>query len=324
MKRREFLALLGGAAAGFPLAARAQQPAKILKLGVLLYSTPQNDPQRKALQQGLGDLGYVEGKNIAVEYRYAEDKAERLPGLAAELVRLKPDVLFPLGGDVAPFVSKATQSIPIVFVMSADPLQLGLVASLARPGGNATGFTFLQDELASKRLELLKEVAPRVSRVAFLWNPDHPDNEMQAAQRAAAALGVHLQPVEIRGPGDLDGALRAVTPASVDALYVVSSRQMLAGLPRIVEFATTAKMPLAGGWGAWAQAGGLLSYGPNVAEIVRNAATYVDKIFKGAKPGDLPVQQPTRFELVINLKTAKTLGLAVPESFLLRADRVIE
>jgi len=200
---------------------------------------------------------------------------------------------------VAPFVSKATQTIPIVFVMSADPLQLGLVASVARPGGNTTGFTFLQDELASKRMELLKEVAPRISRVAFLSNPDHPDNELRVAQRAATALGVQLQPIDMRGPGDLDGALQAVTQASVDALYVVASRQR-------------------------AQAGGLLSYGPNVGEVVRNAATYVDKIFKGARPGDLPVQQPTRFELLINLRSARALGLSIPESFLLRADKVIE
>ena len=324
MKRREVITGFGAVAASWPFAVRAQPSGKIPRLGVLLYSTPQNDPQRVALQQGLAALGYVDGQNISVEYRYAEDKPERLAGLAAELVRLKPDVLFPLGGDVTPFVSTATQTIPIVFVMSADPVQLGIVASHARPGGNATGFTFLQDELAAKRLELLKEVAPRMSRVAFLWNPDHPDNELQAAQRAASALAVHLQPIEMRGPDDLEGALQAVTQASADALYVVSSRQMVASLRRIVEFATTSKVPLAGGWGAWAQAGGLLSYGPNVAEVVRNAATYVDKILKGAKPGDLPVQQPTRFELLINQRTAKALGLAIPPSLLVRADKVIQ
>ena len=294
------------------------------RLGVLLYSTPQDDPQARALEEGLRDLGYIDGPNISIEYRFAEGKVERLPDLAADLVRLKPDVLFPIGGDVAPFVSKATQTIPIVFVMSADPLQLGLVASVARPGGNATGFSFLQDELASKRLELLKEVAPRISRVAFLSNSDHPDNELRVARRAATALGVHLQPIEMRGPSDLDGALQAVTQASVDAFYVVASRQTVASLPRIVNFATKNELPLAGGWGAWAQAGGLLSYGPNVGEIVRNSASYVDKIFKGAKPGDLPVQQPTRFELVINLRSAKALGLSIPKSFLLRADKVLE
>jgi putative ABC transport system substrate-binding protein len=276
------------------------------------------------LQQGLRDHGYIDGQNISIDYRFAEGKAERLPDLAADLVRLKPDGLFVIGGDVAPFVSKATQTIPIVFVMSADPLQLGLVATLARPGGNATGFTFLQDKLASKRLELLKEVAPRISRVAFLSNPDHPDNELRVAQRAATTLGVHLEPIEMRGPNDLNGALQAITKASIDALYVVASRQTVASLPHIVNFATKNELPLAGGWGAWAQAGGLLSYGPNVGEVVRNSVTYVDKIFKGAKAGDLPVQQPTRFELLVNLRSAKALGLSISESFLLRADKVIE
>ena len=324
MQRRELMAIIGTAAAAWPLVARAQQPAKKPRLGVPLYSTPEEDAQAKALREGLRELGYVDGQNISVEYRFAEGKPERLGDLAADLVRLKPDVLFPIGGDVAPFVSKATQTIPIVFVMSADPLQLGLVASFARPGGIATGFTFLQDALASKRLELLKEVAPRISRVAFLSNPDHPDNELRVAQQAATALGVHLQPIDMRGPGDLDGALQTITKVSVDALYVVASRQTVASLPRIVDFATKNELPLAGGWGAWAQAGGLLSYGPNVGEVVRNAATYVDKIFKGAKPGDLPVQQPTRFELLINLRSAMALRLSIPESFLLRADKVIE
>ncbi len=323
MRRRTFIAVLGAVAA-WPVATRAQQAARIPRLGVLLYSTPQDDPQARTLQQGLRDHGYIDGQNISIEYRFAEGRAERLPDLAADLVRLKPDGLFVIGGDVAPFVSKATQTIPIVFVMSADPLQLGLVATLARPGGNATGFTFLQDELASKRLELLKEAAPRISRIAFLSNPDHPDNELRIAQRAATTLGVHLEPIEMRGPGDLDGALQAITKASVDALYVVASRQTVASLPRIVDFATKNELPLAGGWGAWAQAGGLLSYGPNVSEVVRNATTYVDKILKGAKPGDLPVQQPTRFELLVNLRSAKSLGLSIPKSFLLRADMVIE
>jgi putative ABC transport system substrate-binding protein len=239
-------------------------------------------------------------------------------------VHSKPDVLFPIGGEVTPFVSKATRTIPIVFVMSADPLKLGVVSSFAKPGGNATGFTFLQDELASKRLELLKEVAPRISRVAYLSNPDHADNELRVARRAATALGIHLQQIDMRGPGDFDGALQAIKQSPVDALYVVASRQTVASLPHIVEFATKNELPLAGGWGAWTQAGGLLSYGPNVGEVVRNGVIYVDKVFKGAKPGDLPVQQPTRFELSINLRTAKTLGLSIPESFLLRADKVIE
>jgi putative ABC transport system substrate-binding protein len=324
MRRRELIALLGGAAIAWPLPLGAQQAARRLRLGVLLYSTPEGDPNTESFRRGMRDLGYVDGQNIAIEYRYAEGKPERLPGLAAELVGLKPDVLFALGGDVAPYLSKATQTIPIVYAMSADPVRLGLAASLARPGGNSTGVTFLQDELAAKRIEVLKEAAPSVSRVAFLWNPEHADNELPVATRAAAALGIQLHSMEVRGAGDLDPAFNAATQAGVDALYVVSSRQMVASTSRIVEFATRNRLPLAGGWGAWVQAGGLISYGPNVGEVVRQSAGYVDKILKGAKTGDLPVQQPTRFELFINLKTAKALGLTIPESFLLRADKVIE
>jgi putative ABC transport system substrate-binding protein len=324
MRRRELIALLGGAAIAWPLPLGAQQAARRPRLGVLLYSTPEGDPNTESFRRGMRDLGYVDGQNIAIEYRYAEGRPERLPGLAAELVGLKPDVLFALGGDVAPFLSKVTQTIPIVYAMSADPVRLGLAASLARPGGNSTGVTFLQDELAAKRIEVLKEAAPRVSRVAFLSNPDHADNELPVATRAAAALGIQLHSMEVRGAGDLDPAFNAATQAGVDALYVVSSRQMVASTSRIVEFATKNRLPLAGGWGAWVQAGGLISYGPNVGEVVRQAAGYVDKILKGAKSGDLPVQQPTRFELLINLKTAKAFGLTIPESFLLRADKVIE
>jgi putative ABC transport system substrate-binding protein len=324
MRRRELIALLGGAAIAWPLPLGAQQAARRPRLGVLLYSTPEGDPNTESFRRGMRDLGYVDGQNIAIEYRYAEGRPERLPGLAAELVGLKPDVLFALGGDVAPFLSKVTQTIPIVYAMSADPVRLGLAASLARPGGNSTGVTFLQDELAAKRIEVLKEAAPRVSRVAFLSNPDHADNELPVATRAAAALGIQLHSMEVRGAGDLDPTFNAATQAGVDALYVVSSRQMVASTSRIVEFATKNRLPLAGGWGAWVQAGGLISYGPNVGEVVRQAAGYVDKILKGAKSGDLPVQQPTRFELLINLKTAKAFGLTIPESFLLRADKVIE
>ena len=323
MRRREFVALLGGAALAGPVPLRAQ-PAQRRRLGVLIYSSPQSDPSTESLRRGLRDLGYVDGQNIAIEYRGGEGKLERLAGLAAELVALKPDVLFALGGDVTPYLSKETQTIPIVYAMSADPVRLGLAANLARPGGNSTGVTLLQDELAAKRLEVLKEAAPHISRVAFLWNPDHADNELPLASRAAAAHGIQLHSMEVRGAADLDPAFKAATQAGVDALYVVSSRQMGAITSRIVEFANSNRLPLAGGWGAWVQAGGLISYGPNVGDMVRQSAAYVDKIFKGAKAGDLPVQQPTRFELLINLKTAKAFGLAIPESFLLRADKVIE
>ena len=324
MKRREFMTGLGGAIVAWPLPLAAQPTARRPRLGILIFSNPQTDPNTESFRRGMRDLGYVEGRNFEIEYRSAEGKPERFAELSAELVQLKPEVLFALGGDVTPSLSKATQTIPIVYAMSADPVKLGLAASLARPGGNATGVTFLSDELAAKRLEILKEAAPRISRVAFVWNPDHADNELDGARRAAAAHAIELQSLEVRGAGDLDRAFAAATQAGVDAVYVVSSRHTVANLRRIVDFATTNRLPLAGGWGTWAQAGGLISYGPNVDGMIRGAASYVDKILKGAKPGELPIQQPTRFELLVNLKTAKALGLTIPEAFLLRADKVIE
>jgi putative ABC transport system substrate-binding protein len=323
MRRRKFIALVGGAVVAVPIA-RAQQLARIPRLGVLLYSTPQADPQIKFVLQGLRDLGYLEGRNIAIEYRFAEGKPERLSELAAELALLKPDVIVAIGGDVAPVAKRATQTIPLVFVSSADPEQLGLVASLRRPGGNATGITLLQDALATKRLELLKEMAPRISKVAFVTNPDHPDNEAREARRAALALGVDLLSLEVRNTGDFERAFRAIIEARADSLYVVSSRHTVLNTPAIVGFATSNRLPLAGGWGDWAKAGGLLAYGPNVGDMAQLAASYVDRILKGAKPSELPVEQPTKFELVINLKTANALGLAVAPSLLTRADAVIE
>jgi putative ABC transport system substrate-binding protein len=293
-------------------------------LGVLLFSTPTADPQMETARRALRDLGYVEGRNLALEYRYAEGRPERLPDLAADLVRIQPDVVFAIGGDVTPAAVKATQTIPIVFTSSADPVQLGFVASLARPGRNATGVTFLLDELASKRLEILKQAAPRISRVGFLWNPNHPDNELSEAERAAASLGVALKPFAVRGQTDFDPAFAAATQAGIDALYVVTSRLTLQNLGRIVNFAAEKQLPLAGGFGAWAQQRGLLSYGPNVDDMTRRAVAYIDRILKGTNPADLPVQQPTKFELVINLRTAKSLGLDVPVQLQQLADEVIE
>jgi putative tryptophan/tyrosine transport system substrate-binding protein len=324
LERREFIILLGGAVAAWPIAARGQQRATVPRLGALLFSTPQADPQMQLVHSGLRELGYVAGQNLIVFYRYAEGKPDRLADLAAALVGEKPDLLLALGGDVAPYAVKATSTIPIVFLSSADPIRLGLAASLARPGGNATGITLLLDDTASKRLELLKEVVPRVKHAAFLWNPDHPDNELREAERAAQSLSVRLQLVEMRGSGDVDAALRAVTDAGCDALYVVSSRQTVLNTSRIVDFATRHRLPLAGGWGAWAHAGGLLSYGPNINDMMRRLVAYVDKVLKGAKPADLPIQQPTKFEFVINVKVAKSIGVDVPPTLLSRADEVIE
>ena len=322
MRRRQFIRLVGVAAV-WPFAAQAQ-PKPIAKLGILLYSNPQSDPQMASIRLGLSELGYVEGRNIAIEYRYAQGQVDRLPSLAAELVQLQPNVILAIGGDVAPIAKRFNLTIPLVFVSSADPEQLGLVASLSRPGGNATGVTLLQDALASKRLELLREAAPQISRVAFLWNPDHPDNEQREAQRAAQALGVQLHLVEVRSSDDFESAFRAANNAGIDSLYVVSSRQTVLNIKRIVEFAAQNRLPLAGGWGAWAKEGGLFSYGPDGVNMARRAANYIDRILKGAKPADLPVEQPAKFELIINLKTAKALGLTVPHSLLSRADVLID
>ena len=324
MRRREFITLLGGVTLAWPLMARAQQPTAIPRLGILLFSTPQAERGMEPVRRTLRDLGYADGHNLAIEYRYAEGKPERLPDLAAGLVRAKPDVLLALGGDVTPAVVSATQTIPIVFSSSADPVQLGFVASLARPGRNATGVTFLLDELASKRLDILKQIAPRVSRVGFLSNPDHLDNEWRQAARAAGALAVELTPLEVRRAADFDTALRMAMSVHVDALYAVSSRLTAQHLDQIVTFAAEHRLPLGGGWGDWARQGGLLSYGPNVDDMISRAVTYVDRILKGAKPADLPVQQPSKFELVINMQAAKTLGLEVPATLLASADEVIE
>jgi putative ABC transport system substrate-binding protein len=324
MNRREIITLVGGAAVAWPVIARAQPSLRRPRLGILIYSTPERDPNTQSFLRGLREIGYVPAQNIDIEYRFAEGKLEQLPMLAAELVRMQPDIIYSLGGDVTAFAAKATQTIPIVYVMSADPVSLGVVASLARPGGNATGVTFLSDELAAKRLELLKQAVPTIARVGFVWNPDHADNELPLAQSAAATLGIQLRPMEMRSPADLEQTFATATQAQIDAIYVVSSRHTVASARRIVEIATKNRLPLAGGWGDWVRAGGLISYGPNVGDMIRLSASYIDKILKGAKPADLPVQQPTRFEFLINLKTAKALGLEVPASVLARADEVIE
>jgi len=322
MDRRAFIGTLGGGLLAAPLAAGAQQ-AKIARLGVLLFGTPDTDTF-PAIRLGLGALGYVEGRNILFEHRYAEGRPERLPDLASDLVRSKPDLIIAAGGDVAPFAKRATGTIPIVVITSADPVQGGLVASLARPGGNVTGLTFVSSDLAGKRLQFLKEAAPGVARVAVLWNPDHPDGEFPATLAAGRSLGVQVQSIEVRGRDDFAGAFAAANRERREAVIVVSSRLMTLNRARILDLAAQNRLLLASGWGPWAAEGGLLSYGPDLNAVARNSATYIDRILKGAKPADLPVEQPTKFELVINLKTAKALGLTIPPSLLQRADQVIE
>jgi len=301
-----------------------QPQGRTYRVGVLLFSSPTADPNMPVFREALRAAGYVEGRNLTLEFRYAEGKPERLKALAEELAHLRPDLIYALGGDVVPFAKSATQTIPIVGIVSLDPVRAGIVPSLAHPGGNLTGFTFLLSELAGKRLEFLREIMPRLSRVAVVWNPDHPDPDFKDTQAAASRLGIRLQSIEVRKPDDFDGALAMATRDRAEAVIVVSSRLTNLRQTQLLDFAAKSRMPIATGWGAWVQNGALFSYGPNIDDIVRNSVSHVDKILKGAKPADLPIEQPTRFELVLNLKTARTLNLTVPQSLLARVDRVIE
>ena len=322
--RRRFIAALAGGLLAAPLAAEAQQARNLPRIGILLFGTPETDPNLPSFHAGLHALGYAEGRTILLEYRYAEGMPDRLPGLARELASAKPNVIFALGGDVAPFARAATSTIPIVMAVSVDPVQSGLVTTLAQPGGNLTGVTFVSSDLAAKRLQLLKEIAPTMSRIGVLWNPDHLDPEYRESQVAGRTLAMEIHSLEVRGPDDFDRAFRVAAAARIEAIVVVSSRLMSLNRQVVMELATRNRVPLVTGWGGWPRVGALFSYGPDLDAIVRRAATYVDRILKGAKPADLPVEQPTKFELVINLKTAKALGLTIPPSLLARADQVIE
>lgn len=327
MKRRKFITLLGAATA-WPLAARAQQTGKMSRIGYLGSSSPSLEPHYvEAFRQKLRDLGYVEGENIAIEYRWAEGQDDRLPNLATELVRLKPDIIVTTGTPGALAAMQATKTIPIVMASSGDPVGLGLVASLVRPGGNVTGFTILGPELEGKRLEFLKQAVPDLARIAVLWNPSNPAIVLFFAtmENAGRALRISLDPVvEVRRADELDSAFVAIAGARPPALVVLADRFLLAHRKRIVEFAAANRLPGMYPFREYVDAGGLMSYAPSNIELFRGAATYVDKILKGAKPGDLPVQQPTKFELIVNLKSAKAIGIDVPASLLLRADELIE
>ena len=312
-----------------PLAAEAQQAGRIPRVGVLATRTA-GDARLEGLLQGLRELGYVEGRNLLVEYRDAEGKTERFPALAAELVLLKCDVIVTTGGTLAAQAAKqATTTLPIVFASVGDAVAEGLVTSLARPGGNVTGLTVAATELVSKSLEVIKQAVPGVKRVAILFKPDAmPDSakkeRLKAADVAARALGLRLQIVEARGAEDFDRAFSDMTRARADALAVPATQVFNLERRRLVNLAAKNRLPAVYPNRDFVDAGGLMSYGPNLADMARRAASYVDKILKGAKPADLPVEQPTRFELVINLKTAKALGLTIPPSVLGRADEVIQ
>jgi putative ABC transport system substrate-binding protein len=321
---------LGLTLLAMPLAAEAQQAAKIARIGYLATSLAASPHMQEAFRQGLRDLGYVEGRNVVIEYRDAEGKFERLPALAAELVALKVDVIVAADGTPPALAAKqATKTIPIVFAFAGDPVTSGLVTSLARPGGNVTGLTGLGPELVGKRLELLMQAVPGVSRVAVLWQPgghgERTDKDaLKGAEVAARALGVRLQVVEARGPADFDRAFSDMTGAHTGALTMLPSAMFFNERRRLVDLAAKNRLPTVFPWREFVDAGGLMAYGAKVADLFRRAATYVDKILKGAKPADLPVEQPTKFELVINLKTAKALGLTIPPSVLGRADEVIQ
>jgi putative ABC transport system substrate-binding protein len=310
-----------------PLAADAQRPTKVPRVGFLGASTPAlADHLLQAFIRGLRELGYVEGQNIVIERRFADGKLDRLPALAAELVNFKVDVIFAPPTTAALAAKKATSAIPIVFALVGDPVGTGFVASLARPGGNMTGLSTINVELGAKRLELLKEAFPTVSRVAVLLNPIDPSNVLQLkeTQRAAHALGMQLLPIEAQRPEDFDPAFLAMAAGRADALLVMENPINFTHRKLIVDLSNKSRRPAMHALTELVDAGGLMSYSVSYPDQFRRAATYVDKILKGAKPGDLPVEQPTKFELVINLKTAKALGLTIPPSLLFRADQVIQ
>ena len=326
MKRRTFITLLGGAAVAWPLTARAQQARKVPTVGFLGQSTPLGESERAAaFAQRLRELGWVEGRTIAIEYRWAAGRNERLAEIAAEFVQLKMDVIVTGGTPPVLAAMQATSIIPIVFASAGDPVGTGLVASLARPGGNVTGLSVLAVDLASKRLDLLREVVSGFGRLAIMGNVGNPIilNELAELQAAAGRLGLQVDRLEIQRPQDIAPALEAVK-GRADAVYVCQDLLTVGNRMRINTLALGARLPVMHASREHIEAAGLMSYGPNFLDLYRRAGDYVDKILRGAKPGDLPVEQPTKFDLVINLTTARALGLTIPESLLARADEVIE
>ena len=323
MKRREFITLIGGAAASWPLAARAQKA--LPRIGWLVYGDAQLGPIDRSLKEALAQAGLVDGRNIEIIFRYANGISDRLAQLAAELVAQNPDLLLAIGGDVIkPLFEASKGSIPIVGGVSDSPMRAGIAMSLARPGKNFTGITYLTDEMAAKRIELLKEVAPNARRVAVIFNPQHFDDEVTFARRGAESLGIELTTHPINKVADLDAALNEVSASGTNSLLVISSR--LTGLvaTKIAQYGQERRLPVIASWREFVSNGALLSYGPSRIFEAKRLVGYVQKVLNGAKPGDLPIEQPVKFELVINLKTAKALDLAVPPALLAQADEVIE
>jgi ABC-type uncharacterized transport system substrate-binding protein len=332
MHRRKFIMALGGALVAWTQAGRAQQAPKVARIGYLITGSLESPETRKgfdAFRQGLNELGYIEGQNIVIEYRGADGKIERLPALATELARLKLDLIVAGATPAGLAAQQAFTTTPIVVTAMGDPVRDGLVGSLARPGGNITGTTFLGPELVPKRLALLREVLPTISRVAVLWHPgafgERTTRDMlNEIAEAAGTLGMQLQLVQVRQPNELDHAFSTMARERAEALFQFPSPMLFSERRRIVELALTHRLPSMFNEREFVQFGGLISYGVSIADLGRRSVTYVDKILKGAKPADLPVEQPTKFELVVNLKTAKALGLDLPPTLLTRADEVIE
>jgi putative ABC transport system substrate-binding protein len=325
MKRREFITLLGGAVVAWPLMAHGQQPGKVYRVGFLWDRPAVFAEAIEAFRRGLRDLGWIEGRNIVIEYRWAEGRPERIRELAEELVQLKVDIIVVPSSIYTEAAKRATSTIPIIFMSHAGPIESGHVDSLSRPGGNITGLSVMLPETSVKTMELLKEALPALSRVAVVWDPATPSHGpgLKAVTAAGPALGLQIQSVPVRSATEYDSAFTAIVGEHADAVLMLTTPLYIAGSGRLAELAIKHKLPLFGPR-EFAKAGGLLSFGPNRIDLFRHGAIYVDKVLKGANPADLPVEQPTKFELLINLKTAKVLGLTVPPTLLTRADEVIE
>jgi putative ABC transport system substrate-binding protein len=325
VKRREFIALLGSAAVVWPAAVHAQQPGKIYRIG-FLGDSPADSESTEAFWQGLRDLGYVEGRNITIEYRWAEGKPERMRELAEELVRLNVDVIIVPSSIYTEAAKRATSTIPIVFVGHADPVGTGHVTSLSRPGGNITGLSVMMTETSVKSLELLKQAVLGLARVAVIFDPATPSHKpaLKAVETAGPLLGLQVQPVPVPSATEFDRAFLAIVRERADAVLVLTTPLFITGAQQLAELALTHKLPSVFGPKYFVEAGGLMSYWPNRADYWRRGAIYVDKILKGAKPADLPVQQATKFDLVLNLNTATAIGVTIPQSFMQRADEVVQ
>jgi putative tryptophan/tyrosine transport system substrate-binding protein len=325
MKRRDLLALLGGAAAVYPLTVSAQQPARMTRIGWIAIGTPRGSEFFEAIKEGLQQLGYVEGRSVIIEPRWPADIRDRVPELVGELLALKVQVIVAQGA-IVPVLRRAIDSTPVVFGYSGDPVEAGLVNSFSRPGGNFTGATFMSYEVNAKRVELLREAFPHVTRAAILSNPLHPgeQRELKESGQGAERLGIGISYVQMRSAAEIEPAFERIRAAGAEAMIVLPDGLVMEHRKRIIEFAALQRIPAISGWSEFAKSGGTMTYGPNLNGSFQRLAMYVDKILKGANPAELAIEQPTKFELVINLKAAKAIGLGVPAILLARADEVIE